>query len=144
MHPDNKKKGRKFKVSDKFFIAKEDFKNIKNGEIVRLMDCLNFVKLSNSKNSKGLGGSKNLQNNGKKFVFDSVEYDKEKCKKLIHWIPADENVKASVLMPDNKLAKGLAETGVKKLKENDIIQFERVGFVRLDNKKEMNFWFGHR
>ena len=128
LHPDNKKGGRKFRTNNKFLIAEEDYKEIKENELVRLMDCLNFRK------------------KGKKLLFDSLDYEtfKDKGKKIIHWLPADNNVDISLLMPDKKLVKGKAETGVKKLKKGDICQFERVGFVRLDNKKDMNFWFGHR
>jgi len=50
--------------------------------------------------------------------------------------------KVELLMPDNKLIKGLAEPLVKKLKQGDTAQFERIGFVRLDQK--LKFWFGHR
>ena len=45
LHPDHPKKGkRKFKTTDKFYITEDDFKSIKSGELIRLMDCLNFVK----------------------------------------------------------------------------------------------------
>ena len=128
LHPDYPKRGkRKFKTSDKFLISSEDYKSIKNGELVRLMDCLNFVK----KNGK-------LQ-----FVSTDYEEYKEKGKKIIHWLPVDKsNVKISLLMPDKKLVKGTAEPLVGKLKQGAVVQFERVGFVRLDSKNK--FWFGHR
>ena len=71
----------------------------------------------------------------------------EKGEKIIHWLPKQKDlVKTEVLMPDKKLIKGLAEPMVEKLKENDVIQFARFGFCRLD-KKEKNklcFWFTHR
>ncbi|MBW2996594.1 glutamate--tRNA ligase [Candidatus Woesearchaeota archaeon] len=127
LHPDYPKRGkRKFKTAEKFLISEEDFKAIKNGELVRLMDCLNFVK-----------------KNGK-FVFDSLEYAKykEKGSRIIHWLPSEGNIKTELLMDDKKLVKGMAEPLVGKLKKGSIVQFERVGFVRLDSKNR--FWFGHR
>jgi glutamyl-tRNA synthetase len=132
LHPDNPEKGkRKFKTNDKFFISEEDYKSIKAGELIRLMDCLNFVK------------------KGKKFVFDSVEYEKykEKGKRIIHWLPVSKDlVDVNLLMEDKTLRTGLAEHLVSKLKQNDIIQFERMGFCRLDkiDKKKFVFWYGHR
>jgi len=132
LHPDNPKKGkRKFKTKDRFYISADDLKSIKSGELVRLMDCLNFVK------------------KGKKFIFDSADYEKykEKGKKIIHWLPVSDNlVKVDLLMPDKSLKKGLAEKDVSKLKQGDICQFERQGFVRLDNKEKdkLTFWYGHR
>ncbi len=130
LHPDYPKKGkRKFKVQDKFYIAEEDFKAIKENELIRLMDCLNFIK------------------KGNKFIFDSLEYEKYKSKgkKIIHWLPKGESlVQASLLMPDKTLINGIAEKDIKTLKKGDIVQFERVGFVRLDDKKKLVFWYGHR
>jgi glutamyl-tRNA synthetase len=40
----------------------------------------------------------------------------------------------------------LAEPGIKKLKVDDIIQFERFGFCRLDliEKGTYKFWFAHK
>jgi glutamyl-tRNA synthetase len=132
IHPDYPKKGKRtFKTSNKFYITKEDYNKIKQGELIRLMDCLNFVK------------------KGDKFVFDSKEYEKykEKGKMIIHWLPKQDNLlNVELLMPDNIFKKGLAEHTIKKLKKGDIIQFERIGFVRLDQKEKdkLVFWFGHR
>lgn len=149
LHPDNKKKGRKFKIDGNFYVAKEDFKELKNNKLVRLMDCLNFTPNQN------------------KFIFDSKEYEKykEKGDKIIHWLPVSkELVNVEVLMPDNTIKKGLAEPLVKNLKQGTIIQFERFGFCRLDSllnsknskgfeksktfqnkeKNKLVFWFAHR
>ncbi len=42
--------------------------------------------------------------------------------------------------------KGIAEPMVERLKENDVIQFARFGFCRLDKKEKgaLKFWFAHR
>ena len=132
LHPEFKEKGvRKFKVQDKFYIEDEDYKELKNNKLYRLMDCLNFKKKKN------------------KLIFDSKEYKnyKKKGDKIIHWLPKQKDlVKVEVLMPDKKIKKGLAEPLVKKLNVNDEIQFERFGFCRLDNKEKdkLKFWFSHK
>jgi len=130
LHPDNKKGGRKFKVDGNFYISKNDFDNLKNNKLIRLMDCLNFVK------------------GGNKFIFDSLEYEKykERGEQIIHWLPVSNLVSVEVLMPDNKIKKGLAEPLVKKLRVGDIVQFERFAFCRLDKKTKNKaaFWFAHR
>ena len=36
-------------------------------------------------------------------------------------------------MPDNNLKKGIAEETIKNLEINDVIQAERIGFMRLDS-----------
>jgi glutamyl-tRNA synthetase len=38
----------------------------------------------------------------------------------------------SVIMPDATITEGVAEDACRKLKPDDIIQFERFGFVRVD------------
>ncbi len=133
LHPDHPKKGkREFYTDEKFYIANEDFRNLKEGKLVRLMDCLNFRK------------------EGRKFVFDSTDYEKYKKEggKIIHWLPVSDLITVNLLMPDEDktLRVGLAEPLVGKLKEDDVVQFERVGFVKLDKKKKdkLVFWFGHR
>ena len=56
-----------------------------------------------------------------------------------------KNVKVDLLMPTGKVVSGIAEEGVNKLKVGDVIQFERVGFCRLDAIKrcKLIFAFGH-
>jgi len=137
LHPEFRKGGRKLKTKDEFYIAKIDYDILmkgKKGELYRLMDCLNFVMKS------------------KEFVFDSKEYVKykDKGKRIMHFLPAQDDlgglVNVEVFMPDKKTIKGLGEPLMKKLKEGDIIQAERFGFMRLD-KKENNklfFWYTHQ
>ncbi len=132
LHPDFKERGfRKFKTKDKFYISKDDFKEFKENGLYRLMDCLNFKK------KRG------------KLVFDSLDYGeyKKAGKKIIHWLPKEkELVKAEIMMPDKKVIKGLAESSVKDLKVNDVVQFARFGFCRLDKKEKnkLKFWFTHK
>ncbi len=130
LHPDNKKGGRKFKTSSKFYVSKKDSKEFKDGKLYRLMDCLNFTR------KKG------------KFVFDSAEYEKYKKQGdgIIHWLPVSKDiVHVSVRLPDNKVIKGLGEAGMAKLKQREIIQMERFAFTKLDkkDKSKLEFWFTH-
>ena len=131
LHPEFKDRGmRKFKTGEKFYVTEEDLKEFKEGKIIRLMDCLNFVKKRN------------------KFAFDSSEYEKYKNHgdKIIHWLPVQKDlIKVEVLMPDKEIKKGLAEPMAKDLKVNDIVQFTRFGFCRLDKKEKdkLMFWYTH-
>jgi glutamyl-tRNA synthetase len=138
LHPENRHGGRKFKTKDEFYLAKSDFDIVgkaKKGELYRLMDCLNFFKE---------GKGKKLE-----FVFDSLEYQKykDKGKKIMHFLPVqDDLVKVEVMMPDKKIVTGLGEPLMAKLKEGDIIQAERFGFMRLDRKEKdkLCFWYTHQ
>lgn len=128
LHPDKKQGGRKLSTHENFYIEKEDLKNIKDGEIIRLMGCLNFKK------------------KGKKFEYVSKEYHafKEIGKKQIHWLPQDQKqlIKIKIKLDSNEDVEAFAEKTAEKIKENDIVQFERFGFCRCDKKN--NFWFTHR
>jgi glutamyl-tRNA synthetase len=131
LHPDTEERVREFKVNDKFYVEKKDFEKFKNNKVYRLMDCLNFKK------------------KGSKFVFHSTEHEKYKKNGdfIMHWLPKQKDlIKTEVLMPDKKLIKGIAEHLVMNLKENDVIQFTRFGFCRLDKKEKnkLSFWFTHK
>ena len=53
---------------------------------------------------------------------------------------------ARVLIPDGTWVSGLADETIISLKEGEVIQFERFGFVRFDktNNGCYEFWFAHR
>lgn len=131
LHPDDPKRGlRKFDVGEKFFVSRADFEKFKDGELTRLMDCLNFVK------------------DGYDFSFDSLDYEKfkEKGKSIIHWLTQKDNIEVEILMPDNTTKKGIAEKNVMAEPQGAVIQFERLGFCRLDKKDSdrLIFWFAHK
>ncbi len=131
LHPDKKEGGRTFITHQEFFITQEDFNALLEGKLVRLMDCLNFVK------KKGA------------FLFDSFEVEafRKKGEKIIHWLPAEEKqVKVTVIMPDGGSVSGVGETRLQHLKENEIVQLERFGFCRLEKKEQgkLLFWYCHR
>jgi len=119
IHPESKKK-RVVKVG-KIFVSKRDFVKFKNKE-VRLLHLYN-IKL------------------GKTSEVTSIE--NKKIQKL-NWV--SKGVKVNVLMPDGNTVEGLAEDGIEKLKKNQVVQFERFGFVKYDGKSKNlhDFWFAHK
>lgn len=129
LNPEDLDKGfRKFETSEEYYLSKEDIEGLEDGDLVRLIDGFNFRK----------------EDDG--FVFDSHEFEKfrGKGKKVIHWLPADaDNVEVEIMMPDKTVQKGIAEKGISEMEEGDVIQFERFGFCRLDDKEKNSFWFTH-
>ncbi|MGV8150257.1 MAG: glutamate--tRNA ligase [Candidatus Woesearchaeota archaeon] len=133
MHPNNDSYGyRELEVEKEFLILKSDLKELKNDELYRFMDCLNFKKIDD------------------RFEFDSLDYEnfKNNGKKIMHFLPAYGNIDIEILMDDATVVKGVAEHTIKNLKIGEIIQFERFGFCRLDEinkeKKLYKFWFTHK
>lgn len=133
LHPEDPKRGyRKYKTKDKFLITNKDFKNIKDKEIVRLMDCLNFTRKKN------------------KLIFHSTDYKdfKGKGKQIIHFLPQQPDlIDAEILMPDKEVKTGKAEPMIRDVKVGQVVQLSRFGFCRLDSieKKDNKymFWFTH-
>jgi len=128
LHPDFLDLGnRKIPFSGNVYLVKDD---IKKGNVLRLMDAANIIF------------------NGKKAFYQSSDFEeaRDAGAQIIHWVPADDNLKVEVVMPDASIVKGLAEPACKDISVGDVIQFERFGFVRLDEiwNDKLIFYFAHK
>jgi glutamyl-tRNA synthetase len=129
LHPDHDDGGRReYSVEPKgedavasFLVAKQDAESAEAGVTVRLMELFN-VKVT-GKAACGLQAV---------FVSEPYQDARDAKARLIQWILADDKVSCSVVMPDASVTAGVAESECKKLKANDVVQFERFGFVRVD------------
>jgi len=130
LHPDLRKGGRKFNVKDEFYIEEKDYEKLNENKLYRLMDCLNFK----------------LEGKNVKFESNSFEDYKEKGERIMHWVPAKDSMEIEIVMDDNTKRKGFGEKTLEKVKENEVIQAERVGFLRLDKKlkNKLVFYYAHR
>jgi glutamyl-tRNA synthetase len=121
---------RQFNVNEYVYVDRED---IKTGEVVRLKDLCNIRIKSES--------------NG---VFNASVIETEKMpEKKIQWVPKEEVVKVRVEKPldllDGEVPRkdslqidiGLAEKSVSSLKNGEIVQFVRYGFVKKDRMEDM-------
>jgi glutamyl-tRNA synthetase len=122
LHPAFPDRGfRKLKTNDEFYVSDE----LKKGKYYR------FMHLFNVKDNE--------------FISEKVD---EKLKAaMIHWLPVcKELVKVKVLMDNGEWIDGFGEPDLKNVKKGEGVQFERFGFVRLDEKtkNEMKFWFSHK
>jgi glutamyl-tRNA synthetase len=133
-HPSSDLGSRQVRISDVFYLAHDDFKGLKPGDVFRLKNLYNVRYIS-----------------GKKFRYIGSELiDIPKYQ----WVsePLEISIKIpSPLYIDDKINKksmqtihGYAEKAIKNLKEGEILQFERFGFVILDNKQKLEFIFSHK
>jgi glutamyl-tRNA synthetase len=122
-HPDFPELGlREISVDpEEIYIEKEDFEKMR-GKNVALIGMFT-IKLDEISS----------------FVSNEVPQEVPK----IHWV-STPNVRIKIIMPNGNEKEALAEVSVKELKEGDLVQFYRVGFCRLDDKKTLTFYFTHK
>ncbi len=137
LHPKEKIGLREFEAGENLYISGDDAKDLKEGEIFRLKDMCN-VKLLKKYKDKLLG----------ELVED------EMVPKKIQWVADDWKTKCTVLIPRDlldsegiynpeslELAEGYCEKGCEDLSSDEIIQFERFGFCKLDKKEKKGLQF---
>ncbi len=87
----------------------------------------------------------NAYSTGASFISEPYEEARKVGAPLIHWIPIGADMPCQVVMPDATIAEGIAESLCKRLKPNDLIQFERFGFVRVDGvNMKLTAYYAHR
>src|SRR3989344_4532710 len=122
LHPE-KKSLKTIYLGDELFVTKKDFEDFKK-KPVRLMHLFN-VQLD--KNAK--------------FISE----DNDPKIRKINWVSKGHKIK--VLMPTGIWINGLAEEATNKLKDGEIVQFERFGFCKYHGKNRFNgeqeFWYTH-
>ncbi len=140
LHPEKPERGfREYTVTPKgegavFWIAKKDAEAAEVGKVIRLMELFN-VKIERV-NSGLLEAS---------FASEAYEEARKAKAKLIHWIPEGAEFPCLLVMPDAIVNEGVAESACKKLKPDTVIQFERVGFVRVDeNNAKLTAYYAHK
>ncbi|VVC04910.1 Glutamate--tRNA ligase [Candidatus Burarchaeum australiense] len=145
-HPSDKSKGvRSVNTRGNFYISGSDAKALREGETFRLKDLYN-VKIE-SKSAAGTGGSTNA------VVSASYAGEQPLPEKKVQWVAAESALEANVLVPrdllrdgeydENSLLvdRGFVEAEAASLTTGTIVQFERYGFCKLDDKARLQFIF---
>lgn len=128
LHPDFPERGnREIPFNGKVYLDKND---LKQDNIIRLMDAANIK----------------LEKNTITYHSKTFEEARSLKAKIIQWVPAEENIKTKIIMEDTTIIEGLAEPSIKNIKIGEIIQFERFGFLRLNEKTDdqLIFYFAHK
>jgi glutamyl-tRNA synthetase len=110
-HPKGNLGERTIGVSDEIYIAGEDFKKLR-GKEVRLKDLYNVILNEDAD-------------------FTSVP---NKDIPRIQWV--SDPVGVEVVMIDGSVKKGVGERSLLEMKPDDVVQFERFGFVRIDEVRD--------
>lgn len=125
LHPDFPEKGKRklaFEIGDDAataYISGPDFEIINPGDLIRLMDAFN-VEIVEKGEDRVVA----------RYISDDLEEARRKRMPLKHWVSKDF-VEVEVRTPEGVL-RGYGEGDLKKAAIDDIVQFERFGFVRID------------
>jgi glutamyl-tRNA synthetase len=142
LHPDHPERGsREYTITPKgdnnsvaLWISRNDTDALKVGKVIRLMGLFN-IKIERT----------NAYSAETSFISEPYEEARKAGAPLIHWIPIGADMPCKVVMPDATIAEGIAESACKWLKANALIQFERFGFVRIDEiNTKLTAYYSHR
>jgi len=133
LHPEHPERGvRQYTISASgnekavsLWIAQKDAEAILQDQTIRLMELFNIQIQSKTETCVTAA-----------FASESYEDVRKLKVQLIQWIPKGSEYPAEVVQQDATVTKGYSELACKKLKPDDIIQFERYGFVRVDEVGE--------
>lgn len=142
LHPDYPERGfREHVIKPKgdddsvaLWVSGDDIDALKVGKMIRLMGLFN-IKIEGA----------DAYSAEASFLSEPYEEARKTGAPLIHWIPIGDDMPCHVVMSDATVAEGIAEGACKGLKPNDIIQFERFGFVRIDEvDTKLTAYYAHR
>lgn len=110
----------------------------KNGEVKLLVEEDDveegFLRL------KGLCNIRITGSDQAEYVEGDHTVAMEKDADIVHWVPAGSE-DATVVMPDGSDIDGKLEKA--DINQDEVVQFERFGFVRCDNSSENMFYYTH-
>ncbi|MEM3055086.1 MAG: glutamate--tRNA ligase [Candidatus Bathyarchaeia archaeon] len=117
-----------------FWVSKRDAEALTVGRVIRLMELFN-IRIEKVE-AYSVEAS---------FVSEYYEEARYAGAPLIHWVPVGSDMPCQIVMPDATMVEGIAESACKMLKLGDVIQFERFGFVRIDEVgAKLTAYYAHK
>lgn len=129
-HPDFAERGyRELSFDGDVYLNLEDVKKNRD-KVLRLMDAVNIV----------------INDDYVIFHSSSLEKAREAGARIVQWVPVSSSLLTEIVMPDASVLSGFAESDCRQIKVDDVIQFERVGFARLDKVEDgkLSFYYAHK
>jgi len=138
LHPDHPERGtREYVVkpeggSASLVVSRRDAEKMAPGNVVRLMGLLNIEVLE-------------VEPGRIEARFHSKDYREARSldAPFIHWLPEAVGLEARIVMPGAPVVAGLAEPRCSQLGSDEMIQFERFGFVRVDSPIPFVAYYAH-
>lgn len=132
-HPHKNMGSRMMRYSEKLYIDENDYNALRKGDTVRLKDLSNIEIIGNDR--------------ARLLADQSIKKDMKK----IQWVNADDCIKCELWVLDKPFIDGMpneksllklnfaCEKASTQIKEKEVVQFERVGFCIMDNKRKSIF-----
>jgi glutamyl-tRNA synthetase len=130
LHPDHLDRGmRKLDFNGNLYLDSADIPSSPD-DVLRLMDAVNVY----------------FQDGQAHYHTESIEEAREANARIVQWVPKLGRIETELVMPDASLISGFAESSLELLKEGEVVQLERIGFARLDQKEEekFRFYYAHK
>ena len=130
LHPDHLDRGmRRLKFDGQVYLEEKDIASHPK-QVIRLMDAVNIT----------------FKDGKAQYHSSGIEEARKVRAKIVQWVPVEGAVDCEVLMPDASIELGYAEDSLLNVREGDVVQFERVGFARLDHAQEnkRTFYYAHK
>ncbi|WP_126661545.1 glutamate--tRNA ligase [Haloterrigena salifodinae] len=114
LHPNHEERGvREIPVSDSVMLEPEDVPEADERIWLKGLGCFRYAE------------------GALEYTADDIDVVREGEVDVVHWAPATESVAVRMRTPDGDV-RGHAEPGVGDLESDEMVQFERVGFARID------------
>lgn len=114
------------------FIPHKESETFEVGVIIRLKDLFNIRIIEKNAILKA------------EFYSKSVEDARALKTPIIQWVPAENCVPIQMLLPDGTTTKGFGEPACNEFELGQIIQFERIGFGKINQiTPEILIYFAH-
>ena len=123
LHPDHEDRGRReIPVGDAVLLESDDLPADGERTWLKGFGCVRYE--AGDANAGEVGGT---------FVptGDDIDAVREEGVPVVHWVPADGGIDVRMRTPDGDV-RGVAEPDFAAADVGEVIQFERVGFVRVD------------
>ncbi|WP_121740823.1 glutamate--tRNA ligase [Natronorubrum halophilum] len=118
LHPDHEERGvREIPVGDSVMLEPEDVPRREERVWLKGLGCFQFTR------------------DVLQYTGEDLEVVREGDVDVVHWVPADDRVPVRMRTMEGDV-RGHAEPGVADLEAGKLVQFERVGFARIDRHED--------
>ena len=114
LHPDHEERGTRTVPAGRVLIEESDLPGRGDRVWLKGFGCVRYTR------------------NAFQYVGDDIEVVREGDVDVVHWVPADESLETLMRTIEGDV-RGFAEPAIADAAVDDVVQFERVGFVRLDD-----------